>query len=80
MAFGCACVLECVLRVRCGAAQGGGGPGRSRLTDSEAAEVEVVRRLVDSYFVISRKNLSDMVRAHPLCAVWSLEFGWGVGG
>ncbi|GIL71585.1 hypothetical protein Vretimale_710 [Volvox reticuliferus] len=38
-----------------------GGSGRSRLTDSEAAEVEVVRRLVESYFAISRKNLSDLV-------------------
>eukprot|EP00198_Chlamydomonas_reinhardtii_P007892 XP_001697229.1 dynamin-related GTPase [Chlamydomonas reinhardtii] len=43
------------------ARQGAGGAGRSRLTDQELAEVEVVRKLVDSYFNISRKNMADMV-------------------
>ncbi|KAG2490563.1 hypothetical protein HYH03_010957 [Edaphochlamys debaryana] len=41
--------------------QGGAGAGRTRLTENESSEVEVVRRLVESYFAISRKNLSDMV-------------------
>lgn len=43
------------------ALQAMGGAGRVRLTESEAAEVDVVRRLVESYFAISRKNLSDLV-------------------
>lgn len=45
------------------ALQAMGGAGRVRLTESEAAEVDVVRRLVESYFAISRKNLSDLVSA-----------------
>lgn len=52
--------------------QGAGGAGRSRLTDQELAEVEVVRKLVDSYFNISRKNMADMVRGvvGPAGGVW----------
>ncbi|KXZ51969.1 hypothetical protein GPECTOR_11g91 [Gonium pectorale] len=42
-------------------ARQGHNAGRSRLTESEAAEVDVVRRLVESYFAISRKNLADLV-------------------
>ncbi len=48
------------------AAQALGGAGRVRLTESEAAEVDVVRRLVESYFAISRKNLSDLVSGHAM--------------
>lgn len=39
----------------------------ARLSDSELAEVEVVRRLVESYFDIVRKSVSDQVRAFKMC-------------
>ncbi len=49
------------VRGRAAAAGGAAGGGASPRTEQEEIEVEVIRRLVDSYFAIVKRNLADGV-------------------